>query len=193
MGMGSHLNALVPLRHAAVDQRRIPYGSLIHVAGAAGTTLGESPSMDGWFWAADTGGAVTGNHCDLFVGESEIYLDFLHKPNRRERYETHIYPLPKAPAGYDPRHDHGLEAILRAKGFLNQDTLADKTTLRDALVTFQKTISWIPPAEHGDPDAATTLWFLIHAALEAAPQKDSSPTPPGPPEKTPTKPAPSNP
>lgn len=166
MGMGCRMNALVPLRHVAVDRRHYPYGSLIHVPSVAGKKINEHTIVDGWFWAADTGGAIKDKHFDLFVGEQEVYLDFLHHPNRHEHYETHIYPLPHAPKGLDPRTDSGLVAILHGKGLLPSAVFESKEVTREALVKWQKTISWIPESEHGDPDAATTLWFLTHAAIE---------------------------
>jgi 3D (Asp-Asp-Asp) domain-containing protein len=29
--------------------------------------------MDGYFWVADTGGAIVGNHFDLFIGDETLY------------------------------------------------------------------------------------------------------------------------
>jgi 3D (Asp-Asp-Asp) domain-containing protein len=168
MGMGCRMNALVPLRHVAVDRRHYPYGSLIHVPSVAGKKINDQTTLDGWFWAADTGGMIKDKHFDLFVGEQEVYLDFLHHANRKEQYETHIYPLPKAPKGLDPKTDTGLAAVLHGSGYLSaaEKEAASREVLREALVKWQQSIHWIPEAEHGDPDAATTLWFLTHAALE---------------------------
>lgn len=63
---------LVPFRSLAVDSRTIPYDSLIYIPAARGTTValpsGESAIHDGYFYAADRGGAIKGTHIDVFVG-----------------------------------------------------------------------------------------------------------------------------
>lgn len=72
-------------------------------------------------------------------------------------------PAP-APEAMDHRHDPGPIAILWTRGFLTVEGGPGKTALRDSVVTFQNTIRWIPSAGHGDPAAATMLWFLTPAA-----------------------------
>ena len=56
-------------RDAAVDPRLIPHGSSIFVRAYCGT-----PS-DGWFVAADTGGAIIGRHIDIFRAPPAIAWD----------------------------------------------------------------------------------------------------------------------
>lgn len=63
---------LVPFRSAAVDKGTIPYGSVIFVPSLRGLRLqlstGQSVVHDGFLFAADTGGAIQGNHIDIFCG-----------------------------------------------------------------------------------------------------------------------------
>ncbi|MFM7448043.1 MAG: 3D domain-containing protein [Leptolyngbyaceae cyanobacterium] len=63
---------LVPYRTVAVDETVIPIGSILYVPAARGVTItlpsGEQVTHDGYFYAADVGGAVHGNHIDIFSG-----------------------------------------------------------------------------------------------------------------------------
>ncbi|MGC7405136.1 3D domain-containing protein [Pandoraea pneumonica] len=70
-GDGVNDYRLVPLRTIAVDNSVIPYGSVIYVPAARGTTVeidGQKLQHDGYFFAGDTGGAIKGNHVDVFCG-----------------------------------------------------------------------------------------------------------------------------
>jgi 3D (Asp-Asp-Asp) domain-containing protein len=170
-GMGNKLNALVPLDHVAAEQKKYPFGSMIYCPEIVGIKLGDGEPMDGYFWVSDVGSAVTGNHFDLFVGSDATYKDFTSKETK-PTYPTVIYKLPAAPKGMDPRTDEGLAAILRKQGVLTEEvTSADKYKILDALLVFQQANPHIPVAEYGNPKAATTLWFLIQAALAPAPSK----------------------
>ncbi|WP_313237965.1 3D domain-containing protein [Delftia acidovorans] len=66
---------LVPLRTIAVDRRTIPYGTVIFIPQARGAEIalpsGEFAKHDGYFFAADTGGAIKGHHIDFFCGVTE--------------------------------------------------------------------------------------------------------------------------
>jgi 3D (Asp-Asp-Asp) domain-containing protein len=167
-GMGNKVNALVPMDHIAADQRKFPFGSMIYVPMAVGLKLGDAEPSDGYFWVSDVGGAITGNHFDLFVGKESIYKDFTSR-DAKPTYATTIYRLPTPPKGMDPRTDEGLAAILKSKGFLKEDAASiEKYQVLDALVTFQQANPHIPVAEYGNPKAATTLWFLMQAAIEAS-------------------------
>lgn len=165
MGMGNKLNALVPLHHIAADQRRYPYGSMVYLAAADGLKTVDGKILDGYFWVADTGGAIVGNHIDLFVGEEFRYLNFT-KADYQSRFPTKIYPLPRAPKKLNPLTNPGLAEILYRKNFLKEPGVPADTILREAVVAYQQSEPRIHPAEYGDPDAATTLWFLTQAALE---------------------------
>ncbi len=65
--------SLVPYRTIGVDKRKIPYGSVIYIASAKGTKVdmpdGSTFVHDGYFFAGDTGGAIKGNHIDVFTGD----------------------------------------------------------------------------------------------------------------------------
>lgn len=63
---------LVPYRTIAVDPSVIPVGSMMYVPTARGASIrlpnGEERVHDGYFFAADRGGAIRGNHVDVFSG-----------------------------------------------------------------------------------------------------------------------------
>lgn len=63
---------LVPFRSIAVDPHHIPYGSVIYIPQARGSEVtlpsGAVATHDGYFYAADTGGAIQQNHIDVFSG-----------------------------------------------------------------------------------------------------------------------------
>jgi 3D (Asp-Asp-Asp) domain-containing protein len=67
---------LVPFRSIAVDERQIPipFQSVLYIPTARGYEItlpsGESVSHDGYFYAADTGGAIQNDHIDVFGGTS---------------------------------------------------------------------------------------------------------------------------
>lgn len=73
-GEGSTGARLIPFRSIAVDPRFIPYGSLLYIPAARGVEIsgadGEKFRRDGYFFAADTGGAIRGSHIDVFFGPS---------------------------------------------------------------------------------------------------------------------------
>lgn len=165
LAMGNRQNALAPVRHVAADQKIYPYGSLVYVEEAKGHHFGNGPEMDGYFWVADVGGRIHGNHFDLFVGATATYLDFLHRPDRKKHYKTLIYKIPKAPKGYNPRKYSELKRLLARMNFIHLEQ-ADRGHVFDALVHFQRAHPYIPEAEYGDPGAAITLWFLTQEAYK---------------------------
>jgi 3D (Asp-Asp-Asp) domain-containing protein len=70
-GLGVSNYHLVPYRTIAVDRTVIPIGSVVHIPAARGIAYSsdEGPQVhDGYFLAADVGGAVKGNHIDVFTG-----------------------------------------------------------------------------------------------------------------------------
>jgi 3D (Asp-Asp-Asp) domain-containing protein len=164
--MGNKVNALTPLLYVAADQRLYPYGSLIYLPAAVGVRVSGHPPLDGYFWVGDSGGAIRGNHFDLFVGDEALYNNLLLR-NVAPHYKTTIYPLPKLPKAQDPRNDAGMAAILRRLRFLDAAAPPTPETLKAAVLAYQKSNPHIPPAEYGDPDAAATLWFLTQEALKA--------------------------
>lgn len=66
---------LVPMRTIAVDPDVIPYGSVVYIPAARGTPIrlpdGREVVHDGYFYAADTGGAIRGNHIDVYLGPTD--------------------------------------------------------------------------------------------------------------------------
>lgn len=74
-GYGTDGYNLIPYRTIAVDRGQIPIGSVIYIPEARGTVVtlptGEQVVHDGYFYAADVGSALQGNHVDIFVGTSK--------------------------------------------------------------------------------------------------------------------------
>jgi 3D (Asp-Asp-Asp) domain-containing protein len=71
-GEGVNGYQLVPYRSIAVDRTLIPIGSVIYIPEARGVAVtlpsGEQVVHDGYFYAADVGSAIKGNHIDVFLG-----------------------------------------------------------------------------------------------------------------------------
>jgi 3D (Asp-Asp-Asp) domain-containing protein len=70
--------AAVPLRTMAVDRALVPLGSRVYVReldGWAVPAVGGAGGFvhDGWFSADDTGGAIVGQHVDLFCGPRAMH------------------------------------------------------------------------------------------------------------------------
>jgi 3D (Asp-Asp-Asp) domain-containing protein len=71
-GDGAGGFSLVPYRTIAVDRDFIPLGSVIYIPTARDKRFtlpsGETATHDGYFFAADVGGAIVDNHIDVFLG-----------------------------------------------------------------------------------------------------------------------------
>jgi 3D (Asp-Asp-Asp) domain-containing protein len=63
---------LAPFRTLATDTKMIAAGTVLYIPKARGTKIvlpnGKSIIHDGYFFAADRGGAIKGNHIDVFTG-----------------------------------------------------------------------------------------------------------------------------
>jgi len=74
-GHGVRGMALVPYRSVAVDPKTIAFGSVLYIPAARGTVVtlpdGRRVSHDGYFFAADRGGAIKRKHIDVFIGTSK--------------------------------------------------------------------------------------------------------------------------
>jgi 3D (Asp-Asp-Asp) domain-containing protein len=74
-GYGTGGFNLIPYRTIAVDRSQIPIGSVLFIPAARGMRIilpsGETVVHDGYFFAADVGSAIHGNHIDVFVGTAE--------------------------------------------------------------------------------------------------------------------------
>jgi len=83
-GDGVQSMILVPFRSIAVDKTRIPFGTVVFIPAARGRSIrlpnGQSVEHDGYFFAADTGGAIKLNHIDIFGGISDAnpFPNFVH-------------------------------------------------------------------------------------------------------------------
>ncbi len=90
--------ALVPYRTIAVDrdQQTIPYGRAVFVPAAVGDAFvheGETFTHDGWFFAADTGGAIRDAHIDTFTGTAtDASLDFVTSDPHADRFDARLVP-----------------------------------------------------------------------------------------------------
>jgi 3D (Asp-Asp-Asp) domain-containing protein len=64
--------ALVPYRTIAVDPASIPFGTVLYIPRARGASIhiapGNTIQHDGYFFAADRGGGIKGQHIDVFCG-----------------------------------------------------------------------------------------------------------------------------
>ncbi|HIK19395.1 MAG TPA: hypothetical protein IGS53_29520 [Leptolyngbyaceae cyanobacterium M33_DOE_097] len=77
-----------PFRTIAVDRSRIPFGSVVFIPEAKGVTVtlpsGEQVVHDGYFYAADVGSAIKGNHIDVFIGPTKTNpFDFVKSTSQR--------------------------------------------------------------------------------------------------------------
>lgn len=84
-GDGVQGMVLVPYRSIAVDPTTIAFGSVIFIPRARGTGIdlpsGQRATHDGFFFAADRGGAIRGNHIDVFVGAGPNPFRFVGRGN----------------------------------------------------------------------------------------------------------------
>jgi 3D (Asp-Asp-Asp) domain-containing protein len=63
---------LMPYRTIAVDPKRIPMGSVVYAPDLRGETFwleGRLFTHDGYLFASDRGGAIKGNHIDVFLAD----------------------------------------------------------------------------------------------------------------------------
>jgi 3D (Asp-Asp-Asp) domain-containing protein len=74
-GQGVDGLKLVPYRSIAVDRSDIPIGTVIFIPAARGIKVilpnGETALHDGYFFAADVGGAIKDDHIDVFIGTAD--------------------------------------------------------------------------------------------------------------------------
>ena len=97
-GDGVEDYVLVPFRTIAVDrdQQTIPYGRAVFIAAAVGEVFdheGQRFAHDGWFFAADTGGAIRDQHLDTFTGASaENTLDHVTGSPNGPRFDAQVLP-----------------------------------------------------------------------------------------------------
>ncbi len=98
-GNGVKNYKLVPFRTIAVDNERIPYGTVIYIPKAKGKLLflpdGGRVVHDGYFFAGDTGGAIKKNHIDVFTGiYSANPFPEIIQSNETKTFEAYIVTDP---------------------------------------------------------------------------------------------------
>ncbi len=93
-GEGVQGYQLVPYRTIAVDPSVIPYGTILFIPDAVGSRIllpnGDSIEHDGYFFAGDTGGAIKGNHIDVFTGTDNSHPFAFVRSNSRHTYSAYI-------------------------------------------------------------------------------------------------------
>jgi 3D (Asp-Asp-Asp) domain-containing protein len=79
-GDGTRGYRLIPYRSIATDPKFIPSGSVVYIPEARGAAIvlpnGETFVHDGFFMAADAGGAIKSNHIDVFTGSEKKVTNF---------------------------------------------------------------------------------------------------------------------
>lgn len=93
-GRGVKNFKLVPFKSIAVDSSIIPYGSVLYIPEAKGISYtdvdGFQKKHDGYFFAADTGSKIIGNHIDVFIGAETINPFSFVKSNKNKTFEAYI-------------------------------------------------------------------------------------------------------
>jgi 3D (Asp-Asp-Asp) domain-containing protein len=80
---------LAPYRTIAVDPGTLAFGSVVYIPSARGQAVtlpdGTSAVHDGYFFAADTGGAIRQTHIDVFCGvaTSNCFPGFVHSDAKK--------------------------------------------------------------------------------------------------------------
>ncbi len=93
-GKGVQNYNLVPFKSIAVDKAIIPYGSTVYIPKAKGITYqdvdGVIKKHNGYFFAADTGSKIIGNHIDVFIGTETVNPFAFVKSNKKETFDAFI-------------------------------------------------------------------------------------------------------
>jgi 3D (Asp-Asp-Asp) domain-containing protein len=94
LGCGVRNHALVPFRTIAVDPDVIPLESVVYVPKLRGrrfTQDGETFTHDGYLYAGDRGGAIRGNHIDVFLeGDASPQLQALFAATDTRTFSAHL-------------------------------------------------------------------------------------------------------
>jgi len=90
---------LQPYRTIAVDPGWLPYGTLVYIPSARGAQViladGSVHFHDGYFFTADTGGALYGNHIDVFIGSADKNPFKFVGSARSKTFELFVVQNPK--------------------------------------------------------------------------------------------------
>lgn len=99
---------LQPYRSIAVDPSWLPYGTLVYVPSARGTKItlpdGTQAVHDGYFFAADTGGALYGNHVDVFIGTAATTPFGFVRSTKSATYKMYVIRNPDILSALRERH-----------------------------------------------------------------------------------------
>jgi 3D (Asp-Asp-Asp) domain-containing protein len=76
-GDGTEGYILIPYRTIAADPAWLPLGSVLFIPEAVGHILPTGVAHDGFFFVADIGGAIRGNHIDIFNGDEVANFPFV--------------------------------------------------------------------------------------------------------------------
>lgn len=94
LGCGVRNHPLVPFRTIAVDPDFIPLDSVVFVPELRGRTFkqdGETFTHDGYLYAGDRGGAIKGNHIDVFLeGDASGPLESLFASTDTRTFSAHV-------------------------------------------------------------------------------------------------------
>ncbi|MCK6547807.1 hypothetical protein L6R52_18285, partial [Myxococcota bacterium] len=107
-GAAARGGELVPYRTLAVDPSHIPLGTVLWIPAARGVEVrlpsGEVVTHDGYFYAADVGGAVRGNHVDVFLGlRGKNPFRFI-QASTRATFEAYVVRDPELVAALAAEH-----------------------------------------------------------------------------------------
>lgn len=96
-GKGVQDRPIHPLRSIAVDRHVIPYGSQVYIREFDGLQIPAVDGIggfthDGWFSADDTGGAIIGDHIDIFAGTANMWHALEPIIRTRSRLTAHVTP-----------------------------------------------------------------------------------------------------
>jgi 3D (Asp-Asp-Asp) domain-containing protein len=108
-GVGGY--SLVPYRTIAVDKTVIPIGSVVYIPEARGTRVtlpsGQRVIHDGYFYAADAGHAIQGNHIDVFLGITKQNPFSFVKSKATSTFKAYIVNDPNIQAMFQAQHRFG--------------------------------------------------------------------------------------
>lgn len=94
LGCGVRNHPLVPFRTIAVDPDVIPLESVVYVPDLRGRTFkqdGETFTHDGYLYAGDRGGAIHGNHIDVFLeGDASPQLQALFAATETRTFPAYL-------------------------------------------------------------------------------------------------------
>jgi 3D (Asp-Asp-Asp) domain-containing protein len=88
-GDGTDGFVLVPYRTIASDRTCLELGTVLHIPLAVGHSLPGGSQHDGYFFVGDVGGAIKGNHLDVFNGKQDVAFDFV-RSQESPLFEAHI-------------------------------------------------------------------------------------------------------